>query len=156
MDCFHQLIHTIHSNWSFVYDGKKMLGNATVPLREGSTRNISTDLLVPGTHPLPHLASNIQRFRKEIHELLPWRVWLHLPFEESTSYGFFADFLFPLFILFFQWMRFWNQASRKCSLNAPERSRIGLASQGESQALSYTIPMSLTSQLLQSTVQKQN
>jgi len=28
---------------SFVYDGKKMLGNATFPLKEGSTRNISTN-----------------------------------------------------------------------------------------------------------------
>jgi len=27
----------------YVYDGKKMLGNATFPLKEGSTRNISTN-----------------------------------------------------------------------------------------------------------------
>jgi len=135
---------------------RKCLAMQHFPLKEGSTWNISTNptKLLSATPSQQHLKN--QERDSQTPFLRSWTVWMHLAFKESTSYGFFTNFLFLHYILFFQWMGFLNQASRKCSLNTPERSRIGLTSQGESQMLSYTIPMSLTSQLLQSTIRKKN
>ena len=92
---------------SFIYDGKKVLRNVTFPLKEGSTKNICTgpNKFLGHTlcHTLPVTAKESgKRFMNSFLEKLDSLDTS--PTEESTSYGFFVDSLFPHFILFCQLM----------------------------------------------------
>ena len=92
---------------SFVYDGKKLLSNVTFPLKEGSTKNISTGPYKFLGHTLCHTlpATAKQSGKRFMNSFLEKLDNLDTPpSEESTSYGFFEDSLFPHFILFCQLM----------------------------------------------------